>query len=212
MKTAIVGLGNIGLRLAKNLAANGQSVIISERNLDRAKQLAAELGGNAQVMTIDDAVKASGIVVLAIPFDAIKEFLATYRSALAGKIVVDPSNAVAPDGEGGFKKTIPADQSAGEVIAKLVPEGAKLVKAFGTLTAEAITSAANRSPERAVLFYAADYPDAGHEVAKLIEASGFAPVGVGGIDQSIRIEAFGDLHLFGKLGRLVSVKEAQALV
>jgi hypothetical protein len=34
---------------------------------------------------------------------------------------------------------------------------------------------------------------------------------VGGIDQSIRIEAFGDLNQF-KLGGLVSVKEAQALI
>jgi len=50
-----------------------------------------------------------------------------------------------------------------------------------------------RSPERAVLFYATDYPEAGRAVAKLITASGFSPVSVGGIDQSIRIEVGGDL-------------------
>jgi predicted dinucleotide-binding enzyme len=212
MKTAVIGLGNIGLWVAKNLTAGGQSVIISERNLDRAKKLAAELGGNAQAMAVDDAVKASDIVILAIYLDAIEEFLVTHRQALAGKIIVDPSNAVAPDGKGGFKKIIPAEQSAGEIIAGLLPAGSKLVKAFGTTTAEALTSAANRSPERVVLFYATDYPDAGQEVAKLIGASGFAPVSVGKIDQSTRIEAFGDLHQFGKLGRLVTAKEAQALV
>jgi hypothetical protein len=35
-------------------------------------------------------------------------------------------------------------------------------------------------------------------------------VNVGGIDQPIRIEVFGDLRVFGKLGKLVSVKKAAA--
>jgi 8-hydroxy-5-deazaflavin:NADPH oxidoreductase len=46
----------------------------------------------------------------------------------------------------------------------------------------------------------------------LVVANGFAPVRVGGIDQSIRIEAFGKLNEYGKLGRLVTAKEAEALV
>ena len=44
----------------------------------------------------------------------------------------------------------------------------------------------------------------------LIKASGFAPVCIGGVNQSIRIEVFGDLHEFGKLGKLVTAKEAAA--
>ena len=67
-------------------------------------------------------------------------------------------------------------------------------------------------PERAALFYATDHPEAGKVVARLIEASGFSPVNVGGIDKSIRIEVGGDLHEFGKLGKLVSAKEAESLV
>jgi predicted dinucleotide-binding enzyme len=43
-----------------------------------------------------------------------------------------------------------------------------------------------------VLFYASDDRDAGNAVAELMKASGFAPVRIGGIDQSIRIEACGD--------------------
>jgi 8-hydroxy-5-deazaflavin:NADPH oxidoreductase len=46
----------------------------------------------------------------------------------------------------------------------------------------------------------------------LISASGFAPVNVGGLDQSVRIEAFGDLHEYGSLGRLVTRKEAEAII
>jgi predicted dinucleotide-binding enzyme len=61
-------------------------------------------------------------------------------------------------------------------------------------------------------FYASDDRDAGNAVAELIKASGFAPVRIGGIDQSIRTEAFGDLHESGKLGKLVTAKEAAVLV
>jgi predicted dinucleotide-binding enzyme len=212
MTTAIVGLGNIGSRVARNLTAGGQSVILSDRNPDKATKLAAELGNNARAMAVDDALRTANIIILAIYFDAIKEFIAAHRQALAGKIIVDPSNPIAPDEKGGFKKIIPTDQSAGEIIAGLLPEGSELVKAFGTLTAESLSSGANRSPERAALFYATDFPEAGRAVAKVIAASGFAPVSVGGIDQSVRVEAFGDLHQIGKLGRLVSATEAEALV
>jgi 8-hydroxy-5-deazaflavin:NADPH oxidoreductase len=46
----------------------------------------------------------------------------------------------------------------------------------------------------------------------LIAASGFAPVSIGSINQSDRIEAFGNLNEHGKLGRLVTSKEAEALI
>jgi 8-hydroxy-5-deazaflavin:NADPH oxidoreductase len=49
-------------------------------------------------------------------------------------------------------------------------------------------------------------------VAKLIIASGFAPVSVGAVDQSIHIEVGGDLFQFGELGRPVTASEATSLV
>ena len=212
MNAAIVGLGNIGSRLAKNLTAGGQKIIVADKTLAKAEKLAGELGSNVEAVPVADAIGKADVVILAIYFDAINQLLATYRGALAGKIIVDPSNPIAPDGKGGFKKTIPAQQSSGQLISALLPAGAQLVKAFGTLGAESLASGANRSPERAVLFFATDYPEAGKVVAKLIAASGFSPVSVGGIAQSIRIEVGGDLHEFGRLGRLVSAIEAESLI
>jgi 8-hydroxy-5-deazaflavin:NADPH oxidoreductase len=49
-------------------------------------------------------------------------------------------------------------------------------------------------------------------VADLIRADGYEPVRVGGLDQSIRIEMFGDLHEYGALGRAVTKSEALAAV
>ena len=212
MNTAIIGTGNIGSRLANNLASGGENIILADRTLAKAQKLASELGSRAAAMSISDAIKKADIIIFAVYFDAIKALIAQYRSDLAGKIIVDPSNPLAPDGKGGFKKTIPADQSSGQLLAALIPGDAELVKAFGTLGAESLASGANRSPERAVLFYASDSPEAGRAVAKLIKASGFSPVSVGGISQSIRIEVGGDLHEFGKLGKLVSAKEAETII
>ena len=212
MNVAIIGLGNIGSAVAKNLTAGGQKVIVSDKTAAKADRLASELGANAEAMPVADAIGKADVVILAIYFDAIKQFIADYRGALVGKIVVDPSNPIAPDGKGGFKKTIPAEQSSGQIIAALLPNGAKFVKAFGTLGAQSLASSANRSPERAALFYATDDPAAGQALATIIAASGFAPVSVGGVNKSLRIEVGGDLHEFGKLGRLVSAKEAESLV
>ena len=212
MTTAIVGLGNIGTAVARNLRGGSQQVIVADVSPAKADALAGALGDGAVAMPVDAAIRAADVVILAVPFDAIKELLVTHGAALAGKILVDPSNPIAPDGKGGFKKTIPEAQSSGEILASSLPSGATLVKAFGTLGADSLGKAARRAPEPAVLFYAADDQRAGRTVAALIEASGFAPVMVGGLDQSIRIEVGGDLHEFGKLGRLVTHAEAGALV
>lgn len=212
MKPAIIGLGNIGRQVALNLIAGGQQVIVADHGPAKAQDFAKASDGKARAASVAAAIDEADIIVLAVYFDAIKGLVAEYRNKLAGKIVVDPSNPIAPDGSGGFRKTIPQDQSSGQLVAALLPPGAKLVKAFGTLAAPSLKSGARRSPEPNVLFFASDDRDAGNAVADLIKASGFAPVRVGGIDKSIRIEVFGDLHEFGKLGKLVTAKEAAKLV
>jgi predicted dinucleotide-binding enzyme len=212
MKTAIIGLGNIGRQVALNLTAGGQDVIVADRDLAKAKTLAGESGGKARAGSVAVAIGEADVIIFAVYFDAIRELLAEYRNKLGGKIVVDPSNPIAPDGAGGFKKLIPPDQSSGQILASLLPSGAKFVKAFGTLLAPSLRTGARRSPDPNVLFYASDDPGAGDAVAELIRASGFAPVRIGGIDRSIRIEVGGDLHEAGRLGRLVTANEASALV
>jgi 8-hydroxy-5-deazaflavin:NADPH oxidoreductase len=127
-------------------------------------------------------------------------------------VIVDVTNPVAPDGNGGFQKIIGEQESSGQILAGLLPAGAPLVKAFGTLSAPTLSAAARREPERAVLFYAADDNDAGDLVADLIRTGGYEPVLVGGLDQSIRLEVFGDLHEFGALGRVVTKSEALTVI
>jgi 8-hydroxy-5-deazaflavin:NADPH oxidoreductase len=209
---AIIGTGNIGSRLAANFAAGGQDFLLAGRDEEAARKLAADLDGHAQVVSVDEAVDRAGVLVVAVWLDDFRQFIAQYRDRLAGKVIVDPSNPVGPDDTGTYRKVIGAQESSGQILAGLLPAGARLVKAFGTLSAPTLSAAAWREPERAVQFYAADDDAAGDLVAGLIRAGGYEPVRVGGLDQAIRIEMFGDLHEYGALGRTVTRSEAlQAL-
>lgn len=212
MKIAIIGLGNIGRQVASNLIVGGRSVIIADHDPTKALDFALESGGKAQALSVADAINAAQIIVFAVYFEVIKQLIAEHRAKLPGKIVVDPSNPIGPDGSGGFKKIISQDQSSGQILAGLLPPGGRLVKAFGTLGAASLKTGARRKPDPNVLFYASDDRAAAIAVADLITASGFAPVRVGGLDQCIRIEVFGDLHELGNLGRLVSAREAAELL
>jgi len=205
---AIIGTGNIGSRLAANFAAGGQDFLLAGRDQEAARKIASDLDGHAEVVSIDEAVERADVLVLAVWPDAFRQLIAQYGEQLGGKVIVDPSNPVGPDGAGGYHKVIGEQESSGQILAGLLPAGARLVKAFGTLSAPSLSAAAWREPERAVLFYAADDAAAGDLVADLIRASGFEPVRAGGLDQSIRIEMFGDLHEYGGLGRVVTRSEA----
>lgn len=207
-KVAIIGLGNIGKTLAQNFVKGNQPVIIASRKLEDAKALAKELGTLATATETGEAIKNTDIIVLSVWFNTIQELFEQYSTELQGKIIIDPSNPIAPDESGGFKKIIGEKESAGQLNAAILPKGAKLVKAFGTLGAASLASAAFQSTEKSVLFYATSDTNVDKDIEQLIEDNGFDAVKVGDLEQSIRIEVFGDLHEFGALGRVVTKTEA----
>lgn len=211
-KVAIIGLGNIGSTVASNLVKGNRPIIVADRTQEKATALAQSLGNLAQPLEISAAIKEADIVILAIYFEPIKSVLHQYNSELAGKIIVDPSNPIAPDENGGFKKIIGENESSGQILSTQLPHGAKLAKALGTLGVASLAGSAFQSPEKAVLFYATDDSSVDDSIEALIRDSGFDPVRVGGLDQAIRIEVFGDLHEFGALGKTVTASEAAAML
>jgi predicted dinucleotide-binding enzyme len=206
-KVAVIGLGNIGKVVAANLVKGNREVILASKKFEDAKTLAGQLGSLTKAAEIPAAIKEAEIVVLSVWFSTIKEILVKYAAELQGKVIIDPSNPIAPDGKGGFAKVIGADESAGQIISGLLPNGTQFVKALGTLGAGSLASSAFQKPEPAVLFYATDDNNLNPIMEDLITDLGFDPVRVGGIDQSIRIEVFGDLHEFGALGKPVTRAE-----
>ncbi len=209
-KVAVIGLGNIGKTVTQNFVKGNRPVIVASRKLEDAKVLAQELGSLVTAAETVEAIKNADIIVLTVWFNTIQELFEQYGAELQGKIIIDPSNPIAPDENGGFKKIIGEKESAGQLNAAIAPKGAKLVKAFGTLGAASLANASYQTPEKAVLFYATDDTTVDSEVKLLIHDNGFDAVKAGGLDQSIRIEVFGDLHEFGALGKVVTTAEAIA--
>jgi predicted dinucleotide-binding enzyme len=211
--TAIIGTGNIGGQVARHLVAGGERVVLAARDESHAAALANELGPLASAASVRQAIVGADVVVLAVWLDTTRELIADNGDLLRGKVVVDPSNPIQLDAKGGFTRTLPDGQSAASVIAGLLPADARLVKAFGTLGADALASSANRAPRRAVLFYATDDEGAAGTVERLISTAGFDAVKAGGLSDAMRIEVSGDLHQYGGLnGNVIDADEARAAV
>jgi len=116
---AIVGTGNIGGTLAAHFAAGGQDFLLAGRDADAAGKIAAGLSGHAEAVSVDEAVQRAGVLVIAVWLDDFRQFIAQYGERLAGKVIVDPTNPVGPDGEGGYRKVIGEQESSGQILAGL---------------------------------------------------------------------------------------------
>jgi predicted dinucleotide-binding enzyme len=208
MTTAIIGTGGIGSVIARELASGGETLRLSSADSESARKLAAQIGPAAVVAASNrDALQGADAVVLALRFTVLKGVIDEIADPLAGKLVVVPSNPLTTDAHGNVVRVLPEGQSSGVVVAGWLPAGARLAMAFGTLTADLLESAANRSPEPAVLFYATDDDRAAEEVEQLIRTAGFEPVKAGGLGQSGRLEVGGDLHEL-----VVGPAEARSLI
>ena len=195
MTTAIIGTGGIGSAIARRLASGGETLRLASADTESARALAARIGRAAVVAAGNrDALQGAGAVILALRFTVLKGVMDEIAGPLAGKVVVVPSNPLTADAQGNVSRVLPEGQSSGKVVAGWLPAGARLAMAFGTMSAGLFESAANRSPERAVLFYVTDDDRAGDEVQRLIRTAGFEPVKAGGLGQSGRLEVGGDLH------------------
>src|SRR4051795_9965363 len=213
MATAIIGIGNIGGTLARNLVRGGESVVLAAKDDAHAAALAQELGELARAASVEEAIADAEAVVFAVWLDTTKELIATDARLLENKVVIDPSNPLGFDESGQMIRTLPEGQSAGSVIAALLPAGAHYVKAFGTLAADPPPTPANREPQSAVLFYATDDDTAAKTIERLIHAAGFDPLKAGGVADAGRIEMpGGDLHQAGLNCALLDLNEARAAV
>lgn len=214
MTTAIIGVGNIGSALARDLVGGGEAIVLAARDPSHAEALAKQLGERASAAPVREAIAAADAVVLAIWLEQGRALLPQIADLLEGKVIVDPSNPVGYDDQGQVHRILPEGTSAGSVVAGLLPVGAHYVKAFGSLGAPSLAGEANRSPRRAVLFYATDDDRAAAVIERLISAAGFDPVRAGGVKDAGRLEVpGGDLHQHGGLnGKLLDLDQAHAAV
>ena len=171
MSYSIIGAGKVGQALARAFARKKIEVAIASRRSPEAlAPVAKAIGPTIIPKSLQDAVKAE-IVLLAVPFGTQKD-VAKAGKSWQGKIVIDVTNAygVAPEELGNLPSSV--------VISQAFP-GARLVKAFNSLTAETLAEDPNIKGGRRVVFLSSDDESAASEVAALIEQLDFAPVQLG---------------------------------
>ncbi|MEV6062325.1 NAD(P)-binding domain-containing protein [Nocardia asteroides] len=209
MCIAIVGLGRIGTGLALLLARSDQDVIVADRSPSKARTVATSYPRITAAPTITRGVSEADVVIPAIPFAALAGFIDEHAAQLAGKTLIDPTNPVSFDRHGPTARLVGDNESGGTVIAAHLPTGVAYAKAFGTLGADTLVTAAGTEP-RTASFYVADSTATAAVVEELIRAAGYDPIPAGDIESSADIELQGALHQYGGIGGTITGPAARA--
>ena len=181
LKIAMIGAGREGGALGSLFVKAGHPVLFSSRNPDRLKDLVAGLGPLAQTGTVEQAVAFGDVVVIAVPYPAIKEIGAAHTSALATKVLVmDVSNPIARRDGDDLVKSVTDQGGPGLVSAKWLP-GARIVRGFNAIGAGRLATIARSSGDRVGVPIAGDDQKAIAVAETLIREIGFEPVLVGGL-------------------------------
>ena len=192
MKLAIIGSGNIGKSIGTWAAASGYEVVFSSKNLQHAQEAAKAAGKNSKSGKVNDAVEMAEVILLAVPYGAVKGILSEIGPLLNGKVVIDATNALSSD----FSSlALGFTTSAAEEIQKLVP-GAKVVKAFNTIFASVYASQNPKIKGNKVsVFYASDDNEAKTKVADLITKMGLDGVDAGPLKAARNLEPLAMLNI-----------------
>lgn len=198
MKIGIIGAGNVGGALGKLWAAKGHQIVfgVPEPGDSKYQELVRAAGNNARMASVAEAASSGEVVVLATPWRVTQSAIEAAGS-LAGKIVVDAINPLAPDLSA---LTIGTNNSAAEEVARWAV-GAKVVKAFNTIGAGNFANPRFGS-ETASMFICGDDAEAKSKVGKLASELGFDAVDVGPLTAARSLEPIALLwiHLAYKEG------------
>jgi predicted dinucleotide-binding enzyme len=178
MNIGVIGSGHVGSAAASRFVTAGHEVAIANSHgPDTLGDLVTELGPHAHAATVEDAAAFGDIDLVAIPLGRIDELP---PAPFAGKVVIDANNYYA--GRDGEIAELESDETtSSELLAAHLP-GAVVVKAFNTMTAGTVASAARPDApvgDRLALLVAGDDAEAKRRVSDLIEEIGFAPVDTG---------------------------------
>jgi len=186
----IIGTGSMAGAIAALAAKGGRSVQVLARDADAAAALAGSLEGATSGTVGDDL--ASEIVVLAVPYSAVAELLATYAGRLDGTVLVDITNPL--DFSTFDSLVVAPDASAAAEIAAAVP-GARVLKAFNTTFAGTLASGSVGDAQPPTVLIAGDDASAKAELAAIVTDGGLRAVDAGALSRAREVEALGFLQL-----------------
>jgi len=179
---SIIGSGSMASAIAGRAAKAGYTVEIMGRDTAKVQSLADKLGPAAKTGAYGTA-PAGDIVILAVPYSGATAVVSDYGAALDGKVIIDITNPIAPDLSG---LVTPPGSSGAQEIAKVLPAGAPVVKAFNTIFGHVIAQG-----ERLDAFFAADDVHARTRAFAFLERLGLRAFDVGGLPMAQSLEALG---------------------
>ena len=201
MTIAIIGSGNVGGTLAQKWAESGHSIILGVRDVHQFKGQALLHHANISVASVQDAVKAAEVLVLATPALHTIEIVKSLGDT-TGKVIIDTMNIVMGRGPEGFKTTTEA------ILANT--QSRDVVKCFNTT---GYNNMANPDYGIAVLdmFVAGDSEKGKTTAIQLAKDAGFAECyDIGGNDKFELMEQFAwfwiNLAMFRGQGREIGFK------
>jgi predicted dinucleotide-binding enzyme len=196
MQVTIIGAGNMANGIGTRALKGKHRVRLIDKDTDKARALADDLRqrmAGADVQAADaDGIGEADIVVLALPFPAGRQIVASYGEELVGKTVVDISNPV--DLSTFDSLVVAPGTSAAEEIAKASVPGVRVVKAFNTTFAGTLVAGGVAGVPLDV-FIAGDDEVARKQVADLASSGGLNPVDVGPLKHARELEGFQLLHM-----------------
>jgi 8-hydroxy-5-deazaflavin:NADPH oxidoreductase len=176
IKIGIIAAGRIGGELARLWANTGYKVMLSALDIGPVKQLAAQIGPNAQAGTPAQAAAFGDVVVVFLPYSALPQIGRAYASGLKGKVVLDTCNPVLQRDGDIAKEAL--EKRTGMVDPTYLP-GTRLVRGFGTINYQSLASEAHRAGEPVGVPLASDSKQALQISAQVVRDAGFEPVIVG---------------------------------
>ena len=178
---SIIGTGNMAQAISAVVAAGGNTVELLGQG-DTQRPVTGE------------------VVVLAVPYAALADVVATRGDQLAGKVVVDITNPL--DFETFDSLLVPADGSAAAELAQSLPQS-RVLKAFNTTFAGTLAAGKVGELQTTVLI-AGDDADAKALLAGIVSAGGLRAVDAGSLKRARELEALGFLQLTLAAGEAIS--------
>jgi predicted dinucleotide-binding enzyme len=183
---SIIGAGGMAAAIAGRTIKAGHTVEVIVRDPSRAQAFADRLGAGVTTGTYGAAPKGE-IVILAVPYGSAASVVADFGAALAGKVVIDITNPIAPDLSGLIS---PSGSSGAQETARGLPAGAHIVKALNTLFGPVLAKGG-----RLDAFIAGDDGAAKAGVAAYLDSLGLRPLDIGALHMAQTLESLGLLMI-----------------
>jgi hypothetical protein len=176
VKIGVIGGGHIGGTIGGLWVKAGHPVLFSSRHPEELKSLVDGLGPLAKAGTVAEALDFGEVILVAVPYKAIPDLAKEYGPKFAGKIVMDPANAVARrDGEELLAET--KQKGIGNTTESYL-KGSHVVRAFNSMGSANFASQAHRAGDPMAIPIAGDDKHAVEVASQLVRDAGFEPVAV----------------------------------